>query len=64
MGGATFNAYYTLLVFAIIIGVIIWAYSGRNKAKFDRDANSIFEENKQKKASVDQDQKRESKSDE
>ncbi|MCL5051496.1 MAG: CcoQ/FixQ family Cbb3-type cytochrome c oxidase assembly chaperone [Firmicutes bacterium] len=63
MGGATFNAYYTLLVFAVIIIVIIWAYSGRNKAKFDHDANSIFEEDKQVKGK-DQDQKRESKSDE
>lgn len=64
MGGATFNAYYTLLVFAVIIIVILWAYSGRNKAKFDHDANSIFDEDKKKKAAVDQDQKRESKSDE
>ncbi|MBA3989358.1 cbb3-type cytochrome oxidase subunit 3 [Aliidiomarina maris] len=63
MDGATFNAYYTLLVFAVIIIVIIWAYSGRNKAKFDHDANSIFEEDKQVKGK-DQDQKRESKSDE
>lgn len=64
MDGATFNAFYTLLVFGVIIIVIIWAYSSRNKAKFDHDANSIFEEDKQNKKRVDQDQKRESKSDE
>lgn len=63
MGGATFNAYYTLLVFGVIIIVILWAYSSRNKDKFDHDANSIFEEDKQLKGK-DQNQKRESKSDE
>ncbi|MCC5878867.1 MAG: CcoQ/FixQ family Cbb3-type cytochrome c oxidase assembly chaperone [Idiomarina sp.] len=63
MGGPTFNAYYTLLVFAVIIIVIIWAYSSRNKDKFDHDANSIFEEDKKAKGTG-QDQKRESKSDE
>lgn len=63
MGGPTFNAYYTLLVFAVIIIVILWAYSSKNKDKFDHDANSIFEEDEQKKAG-EQNQKRESKSDE
>lgn len=64
MGGATFNAYYTLLVFGVILIVIIWAYSGKNKSKFDRDANSIFEEDKKMSDSSEQDHKRESKSDE
>lgn len=63
MGGPTFNAYYTLLVFGVIIIVILWAYSSRNKDKFDHDANSIFEEDKQAKGE-DQNQKRESKNDE
>lgn len=63
MGGPVFNAYYTLLVFGVIIIVILWAYSSRNKDKFDHDANSIFEEDKKSKG-VDQDQKRESKGDE
>lgn len=63
MGGPTFNAYYTLLVFGVIIIVILWAYSSRNKDKFDHDANSIFEEDERLKGK-DQDQKRESKNDE
>lgn len=64
MGGATFNAYYTLLVFGVIIIVILWAYSKKNKDKFDRDANSIFEEDKKVDGDDEQNQKRESKSDE
>ncbi|RUO31774.1 CcoQ/FixQ family Cbb3-type cytochrome c oxidase assembly chaperone [Aliidiomarina sedimenti] len=63
MGGPTFNAYYTLLVFAVIIIVILWAYSSKNKDKFDHDANSIFEED-EKADDKGQNQKRESKSDE
>ncbi|RUO34962.1 cbb3-type cytochrome oxidase subunit 3 [Aliidiomarina soli] len=63
MGGPTFNAYYTLLVFGVIIIVILWAYSSKNKDKFDHDANSIFEED-EKADDEGQNQKRESKSDE
>lgn len=63
MGGPTFHAFYTLLVFGVIIIVIWWAYSRRNKDKFDHDANSIFEEDKNRVKSG-QDKKRESKSDE
>lgn len=63
MGGPTFHAFYTLLVFGVIIVVILWAYSRRNKDKFDHDANSIFEEERVKK-DAGQNQKRESKSDE
>jgi cytochrome c oxidase cbb3-type subunit IV len=65
MGGPVFNAYYTLLVFGVIIIVILWAYSSRNKDKFDHDANSIFEEDKRKEErEKGQEQKRESKNDE
>lgn len=63
MGGPTFHAFYTLLVFGVIILVILWAYSRRNKDKFDHDANSIFEEDRVNK-DAGQNQKRESKSDE
>ncbi|MGX5914150.1 cbb3-type cytochrome oxidase subunit 3 [Aliidiomarina sp. Khilg15.8] len=62
MGGPTFHAFYTLLVFGVIIVVILWAYSRRNKDKFDHDANSIFEEERAKKDAGQK--KRESKSDE
>lgn len=61
MGGPTFHAFYTLLVFAVIIIVIVWAYSSKNKKRFDRDARMIFDDEEQQKRS---DHKRESDKDE
>jgi len=49
MGGPEFHAWYTLFVFVVIIAVIIWAYSRKNKDKFDRQARSIFDEDENEK---------------
>lgn len=46
--GATFNAMQTATVFLVIIIIIAWAYWPKNKDKFKRDAESIFEEEKVK----------------
>ncbi|MBK6975436.1 MAG: cbb3-type cytochrome c oxidase subunit 3 [Sterolibacteriaceae bacterium] len=34
----------TVLCFASFIGIALWAYSGRNKARFDEAANLPFAE--------------------
>ncbi|RUO36506.1 cbb3-type cytochrome oxidase subunit 3 [Aliidiomarina sanyensis] len=44
MGGPGFQALYTLLVFGVILIVIVWAYWPKNKDKFERKGESIFEE--------------------
>ena len=39
-----FQSWYTLVVFGVIIAVIIWAFSPKNKAKFDDIAKSVIED--------------------
>lgn len=42
---------FTVIVFVIFIGIVWWAFSSRNKAKFDEAANLVFadEENNESK---------------
>lgn len=61
LGGPEFHAWYTLFVFIVIIAVIIWAYSRKNKDKFDRQGRSIFDEDEKPGQ---RDQKQESKNNE
>jgi len=44
MDFATFNGLYTLFLIVIFVGLILWAYSKKNKKAFDHIANSIFDE--------------------
>jgi cytochrome c oxidase cbb3-type subunit 4 len=34
----------TVLSFACFVGIALWAYSGRNKARFDEAANLPFDD--------------------
>jgi cytochrome c oxidase cbb3-type subunit IV len=38
------GALFTLLFFVVFVAIIWWAYSNKNKAKFDAAANLPFEE--------------------
>ncbi|WP_298440111.1 CcoQ/FixQ family Cbb3-type cytochrome c oxidase assembly chaperone [uncultured Ferrimonas sp.] len=38
----TFHAYYTLVLFIVMIGIIGWAYSKRNRSSFDDAADLVF----------------------
>ena len=40
----SWRAFYTVLVFVLFIGVVIWAYSKHSKKGFDEAANLIFDE--------------------
>lgn len=40
----SWRAFYTVLVFVLFIGVVVWAYSKSSKKGFDEAANSIFDE--------------------
>ncbi|RTE87241.1 MULTISPECIES: cbb3-type cytochrome c oxidase subunit 3 [Gammaproteobacteria] len=65
MSGASFNAWYTLVVFGIIILVCVWAFLPRNKSKFDDIAKSVIEDEKSGSSEEDsKSPKRESKKDE
>ncbi|RUO41101.1 CcoQ/FixQ family Cbb3-type cytochrome c oxidase assembly chaperone [Pseudidiomarina aestuarii] len=46
----TWRAFYTVLVFVLFIGVVLWAYSKGSKKNFDEAARSIFEEDELKAA--------------
>lgn len=38
----TFHAYYTLILFIAMIGIIGWAYSKRNRSSFKQAADLVF----------------------
>ena len=42
MDYGTFRGLYTLLLMAIMIGIIVWAYSKRRKTSFDEAAMLVF----------------------
>ncbi len=42
MDYGTFRGLYTLLLMAIMIGIIVWAYSKRRKTSFDEAANLVL----------------------
>ncbi|RUO44163.1 CcoQ/FixQ family Cbb3-type cytochrome c oxidase assembly chaperone [Aliidiomarina taiwanensis] len=44
MSGATFTAWYTLVVFGIIILVILWAFLPKNKKRYDDIAKSVVDD--------------------
>ena len=39
---AMFNAIWTLVLFIMFIGIVLWAYSSRRKKEFDEAANLVF----------------------
>ncbi|MCP1267156.1 MAG: cbb3-type cytochrome oxidase subunit 3 [Aeromonas hydrophila] len=50
MDYGTFRGLYTLLLMAIMIGIIVWAYSKRRKTSFDEAANLVFADDEQPSA--------------
>lgn len=40
----TWRIVYTVLVFVLFIGIVVWAYSKGRKSRFDEAAQSIFTE--------------------
>ncbi len=40
-----YQSVWTVFVFVIFIGIILWAWSGRNKASFNDAARSLLEDN-------------------
>ncbi|QUM85064.1 MULTISPECIES: CcoQ/FixQ family Cbb3-type cytochrome c oxidase assembly chaperone [unclassified Moritella] len=57
MDYGTFQGVYTLILMAIIIGIIAWAYSKRQKRSFDEAANLVFADEKVHSDSLNGEQK-------
>ena len=41
---ATIHAWWTVLMLAVFIGIVVWAYSGRRKKDFDEAARLALDE--------------------
>ncbi|MDG1733881.1 MAG: CcoQ/FixQ family Cbb3-type cytochrome c oxidase assembly chaperone [Thalassotalea sp.] len=48
MDYGTLRGIFTVLIFVLFIIIVLWAYSKNRKSKFDKIANSIFDENDDK----------------
>ena len=46
MDPVTVNIISTVVIFVIFIGIVLWAYSNKTKARFDEAANLIFDDEK------------------
>lgn len=60
MDYGTWRGVFSLIILAIFIAIVIWAFNRRTKKQFDEAANSIFED----ESSIDKSDKPESKKDE
>ncbi|MRJ43936.1 CcoQ/FixQ family Cbb3-type cytochrome c oxidase assembly chaperone [Idiomarina loihiensis] len=60
MDYGTWRGVFSLIILAIFIAIVAWAFSRRTKKQFDDAANSIFED----QSSIDNSDKPESKKDE
>lgn len=60
MDYGTWRGVFSLIILAIFIAIVIWAFNRRTKKQFDEAANSIFED----ESSKDKSDKPESKKDE
>ncbi|RUO73003.1 cbb3-type cytochrome oxidase subunit 3 [Idiomarina ramblicola] len=60
MDYGTWRGVFSLIILAIFIAIVVWAFSRRTKKQFDEAANSIFED----ESSIDKSDKPESKKDE
>jgi cytochrome c oxidase cbb3-type subunit 4 len=41
---------FTVIVFVIFIGIVVWAFSSKNKKKFDEAANLVFADEEKEKS--------------
>ncbi|AAW85796.1 Cbb3-type cytochrome oxidase component FixQ family [Aliivibrio fischeri ES114] len=42
MDAGTIHAIWTVILFLSMVGIIFWAYSKKQKARFDEAANLVF----------------------
>lgn len=51
MDASTIHAIWTVILFLSMVGIIFWAYSKKQKARFDEAANLIFADEEEKTTS-------------
>ncbi len=44
MNPATFHSWWTVLMFVLFIGIVVWAWSSRRKTRFDAAARLPLED--------------------
>jgi cytochrome c oxidase cbb3-type subunit IV len=49
---AVFNPVWTIVVFVLFVGILLWAFSKHNQAAFDEAANLPFDEDEGSKKSL------------
>lgn len=49
-----FRAWYTVILLACFVAVVIWAYAKRSKSRFDQAANLPFEDDANETATLDE----------
>ncbi|MDN4501474.1 cbb3-type cytochrome c oxidase subunit 3 [Alteromonadaceae bacterium BrNp21-10] len=54
MDQITLSSIFTVLIFAIFIAIVMWAYSKKSKASFEEAANLIFDDEIKPSASAKQ----------
>lgn len=52
---AFLRQFWVVWLMAIFIGIIFWAYRPKNKKRFERDANIIFDETDESRRNADKD---------
>ena len=57
MDYGTYQGVYTLILMAIMISIIVWAYSKRQKSAFNEAANLVFADEKVHSDSLNGEQK-------
>jgi cytochrome c oxidase cbb3-type subunit 4 len=50
---------FTVIVFISFVGIVLWAFSSRNKKSFDEAANLVFADEQQDNATKDKKQESE-----
>jgi cytochrome c oxidase cbb3-type subunit 4 len=51
----TFHSIYTVIMLAIFVGIFLWAWSGKQKKRFEEAANLPFADDEQEESSHGQD---------
>lgn len=49
MDQGVIGSIFTVIVFVSFVGVVFWAFSGRNKKNFDEAANLVFDDEEDNK---------------
>ncbi|WED23188.1 cbb3-type cytochrome c oxidase subunit 3 [Vibrio sp. JC009] len=52
----TFHSIWTLIIFVSFLGVVWWAYGKKRKARFEEDANLIFDDEESESSSSESEQ--------